>query len=97
MANTTFSGPVRSEGGFQTVTKNETTGAVTVDATFGAETEVVELDAPEITTEDLTATEITTEDLTATGVVILSGLPTSDPSVAGQLWNNLGVLNVSAG
>ena len=29
MANTTFSGPVRSEGGFQQVTKNNTTGTVT--------------------------------------------------------------------
>ena len=29
MANTTFSGPVRSEGGFQQVTKNTTTGAIT--------------------------------------------------------------------
>ena len=29
MANTTFSGPVRSEGGFQMATKNSVTGAVT--------------------------------------------------------------------
>lgn len=29
--------------------------------------------------------------------VIMSNLPTSDPGVAGQLWNNSGVLNVSAG
>jgi hypothetical protein len=35
--------------------------------------------------------------VTATGAVIFSGLPTSDPSVAGQLWNNSGVLTVSAG
>ena len=28
MANTTFSGPVRSENGFESITKNETTGAV---------------------------------------------------------------------
>jgi hypothetical protein len=35
--------------------------------------------------------------LSTTGVVILSGLPTSDPSNAGQLWNNSGVLTVSAG
>ena len=35
MANTTFSGPVRSENGFQTVTKNATTGAVTVNTTVG--------------------------------------------------------------
>lgn len=41
---------------------------------------------------------VTTTNLTATGSVItLSGLPTSDPSVAGALWNNAGVLNVSAG
>ncbi len=30
MANTTFSGPIRSLNGFQTVTKNSTTGAITV-------------------------------------------------------------------
>tara|TARA_Y100001938_G_scaffold38406_1_gene53066 strand:+ start:1371 stop:2000 length:630 start_codon:yes stop_codon:yes gene_type:complete len=29
MANTTFSGPVRSEGGFNVINKNSTTGAVT--------------------------------------------------------------------
>jgi len=32
MANTTFSGPVRSEGGFQVVSKNATTGAITTVA-----------------------------------------------------------------
>jgi hypothetical protein len=35
MANTTFNGPVRSENGFQSVTKNATTGAITVNASFG--------------------------------------------------------------
>ena len=30
MANTTFTGPVRSENGFQTVSKNATTGVITV-------------------------------------------------------------------
>ena len=34
MANTTFSGPVRSENGFEQITKNSTTGAVTVKATY---------------------------------------------------------------
>jgi hypothetical protein len=29
MANTTFSGPVRSQGGFEVVAKNETTGTFT--------------------------------------------------------------------
>ena len=36
MANTTFSGPVRSENGFQSVTKDATTGAFTVEATYDA-------------------------------------------------------------
>ena len=36
MANTTFSGPVRSENGFESITKNETTGAVSVNASYGA-------------------------------------------------------------
>ena len=35
MANTTFSGPVRSENGFETITKNATTGAVTTNASYG--------------------------------------------------------------
>ena len=34
MANTTFSGAVRSENGFQSITKDSTTGAVTVEATY---------------------------------------------------------------
>jgi len=36
MANTTFNGPVRSENGFKSITKNSTTGAVTEIATLGA-------------------------------------------------------------
>ena len=35
MANTTFSGPVRSENGFESLTKNASTGAITVDAVYG--------------------------------------------------------------
>ena len=35
MANTTFSGPVRSENGFESITKNTTTGAITSNATYG--------------------------------------------------------------
>jgi energy-converting hydrogenase Eha subunit B len=43
--------------------------------------------------------QVTVEDgLTVTGaVVMLSNLPTSDPSNAGQLWNDSGTLKVSAG
>lgn len=35
MGTTTFSGPVRSEDGFKTVSKNETTGAMTEISTLG--------------------------------------------------------------
>lgn len=45
MANTTFNGPVRSENGFQTITKDSTTGAVTTTATFDAATSVTTLTA----------------------------------------------------
>jgi hypothetical protein len=43
MANTTFTGPVRSQNGFQSVTVSPTTGAVTVDASFGASSSVTTL------------------------------------------------------
>jgi hypothetical protein len=89
MAETTLGGPVRTtETGFQVVSIAPSTGAVTVLATFGADTSVTNVTA---------ATSITTAALTATGAVILSGLPTSDPAVAGQLWNDTGTLKVSAG
>ena len=71
MANTTFTGPVRSENGFKDITKNVSTGAVT---------------------ENISITYDGTNS-----VVIISDLPTSDPSVAGQLWSNSGVVTVSAG
>ena len=45
MANTTFSGPVRSEGGFQVITINGSTGTVTVNATYGASATVANLTA----------------------------------------------------
>ena len=35
MSNTTFSGPVRSENGFQTISVSSTTGAATVTSSFG--------------------------------------------------------------
>ena len=31
MANTTFNGPVRSEGGFEQISKNSSTGAITTN------------------------------------------------------------------
>jgi hypothetical protein len=52
MANTTFTGPVRSVAGFQDISVNATTGAVTVDATFGAATTVASLSATGNVTAD---------------------------------------------
>ena len=37
MANTTFNGPVRSENGFQSISINSTSGAVTVNSSFGSD------------------------------------------------------------
>jgi hypothetical protein len=45
MANTTFNGPVRSQNGFQTVSINSTTGAVTTTSTLGPDTSVTSLTA----------------------------------------------------
>jgi|688.fasta_scaffold430678_2 hypothetical protein len=60
MANTTFNGPVRSENGFQTISINGTTGAVTVTGTFGAATSVTSLAATTITaTGNITADSAT--------------------------------------
>ena len=36
MANTTFSGPVRSEGGFTAISKNATTGAITTQSSINS-------------------------------------------------------------
>jgi len=52
MANTTFNGPVRSQNGFQDISINSSTGAVTTNATFGAATSVASLSATGNVTAD---------------------------------------------
>lgn len=39
----------------------------------------------------------TTFTINAAGQVIVTGIPTADPSVAGALYSNTGVLTISAG
>lgn len=83
MANTTFNGPVRSVNGFQDISVSSTTGAVTVDATFGADTTVSTLTASGNITADSTQAVVaggapaflatTTANL---GIFIGSGAPT---------------------
>ena len=70
MAQTTFSGPVVSQNGFQ--------GAVT-----GA-----------VAATTLTASGVTS---LTNASISMTALPTSDPAVAGRLWNDAGTLKVSAG
>ena len=70
MANTTFSGPVRSENGFQSIPKNATTGAVTVAATLGAATSVA---------------SVTVSDFLKLTAVATSALPTAAAGNAGQV------------
>jgi len=46
----------------------------------------------------VTATTITASgNLAATGAANVIVIPTSDPGVAGAIWNNAGTLSVSAG
>jgi hypothetical protein len=84
MANTTFNGPVRSENGFQTISINATTGAVTVTGTFGAATQVTTLAATgNITADSASALVaggasafIATNTAAGMGMYIGSGAPT---------------------
>ena len=69
MANTTFTGPVISNNGFE----GDVTG-------------------------DVTATTVTVSgNATLSGTANVIIIPTSDPGVAGAIWNNSGTLAVSAG
>jgi hypothetical protein len=82
MARTTFSGPVASDNGFIGAVTGNVTGNVTGGVT-GA---------------------VAATTLTASGAVTLSNasvkltaLPTTNPAVAGALWNDGGTVKVSAG
>jgi hypothetical protein len=70
MANTTFNGPVRSQNGFQSITVNSTTGAVTVDATLGAATSV---------------TSVTASSFLRLTPILTAALPTAAAGNAGQV------------
>ena len=84
MANTTFNGPVRSENGFQTISINATTGAVTVTGTFGAATSVTTLTATGNITADSASglvaggasAFIATNVAAGMGIYVGSGAPT---------------------
>ena len=52
---------------------------------------------PVISTNGFQGTVTTTGNITATGTANVIVIPTSDPAVAGAIWNNAGTLSVSAG
>jgi hypothetical protein len=80
MANTTFTGPVRSENGFQDISTNSSTGTVTIDATFGATTSVTNLTTTNLvftdqnhpTTAAINATATATAAQVATGYITVT-------------------------
>ena len=52
---------------------------------------------PVISTNGFQGSVTTTGNITATGTANVIVIPTSDPGVAGAIWNNAGTLAVSAG
>ena len=52
---------------------------------------------PVISTNGFQGSVTTTEIVSATGTANVIVIPTSDPGVAGAIWNDGGTLSVSAG
>jgi hypothetical protein len=84
MASTTFNGPVRSQNGFQSVTIAEGTGAVTVDASFGAATSVTDLTTTNLvfTDQNHPTTAAINATATATEAQVVTGYITSTSAAA---------------
>ena len=72
MGTTTFSGPVCSQNGFQSVSVDSTTGAVTTTATFGSATSVATVSATG------TVTAKSASALTAGGAAMFVGTNTAN-------------------
>ena len=94
MANTTFNGPVRSENGFQDISINATTGAVTVDATFGAATSVTDLTTTNLvfTDQNHPTTAAINATATATAAQVATGYITSTSAAATAITLPTGTL-----
>jgi hypothetical protein len=84
MANTTFNGPVRSENGFQDISINSSTGAVTVNALFGATTSVTNLTAANLvfTDQNHPTTAAINATATASAAQVATGYITSTSAAA---------------
>jgi hypothetical protein len=79
MANTTFSGPVRSQNGFQSVSVDTNTGAVTTTATLGVTTSVTNLTTTNLvfTDQNHPSTAAINATATATAAEVATGYLTS--------------------
>ena len=94
MANTTFNGPVRSENGFQSITKNASTGAVTVTATLGATTSVTNLTTTNLvfTDQNHPSTAAINATAVATAAEVATGYITSTSAAATAITLPTGTL-----
>jgi hypothetical protein len=79
MANSTFSGPVRSQNGFETVSISPTTGAVTVTSVLGVTSSVTNLTATNLVFTDINhpSTAAINATATATAAEVATGYITS--------------------
>jgi len=94
MANTTFSGPVRSQNGFQTISVNSTTGAVTTTSTLGPATSVTDLTTTNLvfTDQNHPTTAAINASATATPAEVLTGYITSTSASATTITLPTGTL-----
>ena len=79
----------------RTLTLPNLTGTLATTDVAGGGTGGTSLDGAGIVTKTGTQTVSGTKTFSAV-VVKMTNLPTSDPGVTGQLWNNSGVLTISA-
>jgi len=94
MANSTFSGPVRSQNGFQTVSIDPTTGAVTTTSTLGVNTSVTTLTTADLifTVQDHPTTAAINATATATAAEVATGYITSTSAAATTITLPTGTL-----
>lgn len=86
MARTTFAGPVASQAGFEGVYNSVSSDGV----------QNMKVEDGLVTLSDPAAPDEVSINLAAL-LITVPNIPTSDPSIAGAIWSNSGVLTVSAG
>lgn len=94
MANTTFTGPVRSQNGFQSISIDATTGAVTTTATLGVTTSVTNLTTANLvfTDQNHPSTAAINATATATAAQVATGYITSTSAAATTITLPTGTL-----